>query len=184
MPLHPAARQMIDALAASGLGPAGGTPEDRRAAMNNVIVDGERIQPVHAVEDRLVPGAAGNIPVRVYRPSEATRPVLVWFHGGGWVTGSLETHDLSCRQLSVAVDAIVVSVDYRLAPETKFPGAVDDCRRRVGVGLRSTPMHSAATHADRGRRRQRGRKPRRGRHAARSRQRRAGARCTSCSCTR
>jgi len=128
MPLHPAAQQMLDAMNASGLGfRPGTTPEARRAAMNAVIADGERIKPVHEVGDRSVPGPAGDIPVRVYRPSAETRPILVWFHGGGWVTGSIETHDLTCRLLSVAVGAIVVSVDYRLAPETKFPGAVDDC---------------------------------------------------------
>ena len=76
-----------------------------------------------------VPGPAGvGIPVRVYRPSaEAALPILMWFHGGGWVTGTLDTEDLLCRLLCDDVGAIVVSVDYRLAPETKFPGAVDDC---------------------------------------------------------
>jgi acetyl esterase len=128
MPLHPAAQQMLDAMVASGLAfRPGTTPEQRREAMNRVIPDGARIEPVHGVEDRTLPGPAGAIPVRVFRPSAATAPILVWFHGGGWVTGSIETHDLVCRQLCVAVDAIVVSVDYRLAPETKFPGAVDDC---------------------------------------------------------
>ena len=127
MPLDPAAQMMIDAITASGLGHVpGATPEQRRAAMSRVAVDGARIQPVHAVEDLAVPGPAGEMAVRVFRPSAGTRPMLVWLHGGGWVTGSLESHDLLCRQLSVGVDAIVVSVDYRLAPETKFPGAVDD----------------------------------------------------------
>jgi acetyl esterase len=127
MPLHPAAQQMLDAMTASGLTFRPGTsPEQRRAAMNAVLVDGARIKPVHDVEDRSVPGPAGEIPVRVYRPSADTLPILVWLHGGGWVTGSLDTHDLTCRLLCSAVDAIVVSVDYRLAPETKFPGAVDD----------------------------------------------------------
>ena len=127
MPLDPAARMMIDAITASGLGHVpGATPEQRRAAMSSLAVDGARIQPVHEVEDLAVPGPAGEIPVRVFRPAPGPHPMLVWLHGGGWVTGSLESHDLLCRQLSVAADAIVVSVDYRLAPETKFPGAVDD----------------------------------------------------------
>jgi acetyl esterase len=83
---------------------------------------------VYAVEDRDIPGPAGSIPVRVYRPSaEAPLPIVVWFHGGGWVTGSLETHDNLCRLLCDDANVIVVSVDYRLAPETKFPGAADDC---------------------------------------------------------
>jgi acetyl esterase len=128
MPLHPAAQQMLDAMNASGLTfRPGTTPEQRRAAMSAVIVDGARIKPVHDVEDRSAPGPAGDIPVRVYRPSADARPIVVWLHGGGWVTGSLETHDLTCRLLCAAVDATIVSVDYRLAPETKFPGAVDDC---------------------------------------------------------
>ncbi len=84
--------------------------------------------PLFAVEGRTIPGPAGEIPVRVYRPSGAADlPIVVWFHGGGWVLGSLDTHDNLCRQLSEAVDTIVVSVDYRLAPEAKFPAALDDC---------------------------------------------------------
>jgi acetyl esterase len=83
---------------------------------------------VHAVEDREIPGPAGPLPVRVYRPNaELMLPILVWLHGGGWVTGSLDTHDHLCRMLCDEADVMVVSVDYRLAPETKFPGAADDC---------------------------------------------------------
>jgi acetyl esterase len=64
----------------------------------------------------------------VYRPSAATGlPLLLWFHGGGWVTGNLDTHDQLGRLLCDAVGAVVVSVDYRLAPEAKFPAAADDC---------------------------------------------------------
>ena len=95
--------------------------------MNSVIADGARIKPVYAVEDLVVPGPAGEIPLRAYRPAPEALPVVVWLHGGGWVTGSIETHDLLCRQIAVAAGAMVVSVDYRLAPETKFPGAVEDC---------------------------------------------------------
>jgi acetyl esterase len=129
MSLHPAAQQMLDAMKASGLAfTPDTTPEQRRAAMLSVMPDSARIAPVHAVYPLSVPGPGGPIGVRVYRSSATPRlPILVWFHGGGWVTGSIETHDLTCRLLSLAVDAIVVSVEYRLAPETKFPGAVDDC---------------------------------------------------------
>jgi acetyl esterase/lipase len=91
-------------------------------------VQGVPVHEVHAVEDREIPGPAGPLRVRVYRPSGvAPLPVLVWLHGGGWVTGSLATHDHLCRLLCDDAGVIVVSVDYRLAPETKFPGAVDDC---------------------------------------------------------
>jgi acetyl esterase len=129
MPLHPAARQMLDAMNASGLAfTPDTTPEKRREAMLGVVPDSARIAPVHAVADLSLLGPEGPVPIRVFRPTDAEQlPILVWFHGGGWVTGSIETHDLTCRQLSLAVDAIVVSVEYRLAPETKFPGAVDDC---------------------------------------------------------
>jgi acetyl esterase len=98
-----------------------------RAAMESAT-RGLPAHDVYAVEDRKVPGPGGSIPVRVYRPSaEAPLPIVVWFHGGGWVTGSLETHDNLCRLLCDDANVIVVSVDYRLAPETKFPGAADDC---------------------------------------------------------
>jgi acetyl esterase len=72
----------------------------------------------------------GSIPLRIYRPAGVAEsvplPVLVFFHGGGWVIGDLETHDVLCRQLTAASAASVVSVDYRLAPEHTFPAAADD----------------------------------------------------------
>jgi acetyl esterase len=73
--------------------------------------------------------AAGAVPLRLYRPvdSGAVLPVLVYFHGGGWVIGDRDTHDVLCRQLAQASGCAVVSVDYRLAPEHRFPAAVDDC---------------------------------------------------------
>src|SRR5262245_6095255 len=74
--------------------------------------------------------SAGEIPIRVYRPagvSDSTRlPVLVYFHGGGWVIGDLDTHDTLCRQLTAGAGISVIAVDYRLAPEHKFPAAADD----------------------------------------------------------
>jgi acetyl esterase len=82
---------------------------------------------VHAV-DRLIPGPAGQIPIRVYRrfglPDAS--PAVVYLHGGGWVTGNLDSHDGSCRLLADESDCVVVAVDYRLAPEHPFPAAVDD----------------------------------------------------------
>ncbi|MBS1892964.1 MAG: alpha/beta hydrolase [Actinobacteria bacterium] len=83
---------------------------------------------VHAIYDLGVPGPAGDVPVRIYVPREAERlPVLLWLHGGAWVLGDLEAADPSCRRLAVASDAIVVSVDYRLAPEHRFPAGLEDC---------------------------------------------------------
>src|SRR5207245_11266608 len=84
-------------------------------------------QPVDAVDDRTTPGPAGEMPVRAYRPSAATGlPVLVYFHGGGWVICDLETHDPTCRAITNGAGCVVVSVDYRLAPEHKFPAAADE----------------------------------------------------------
>ncbi len=81
------------------------------------------------VEDRVVPGPGGGIPVRIYRPetNATVLPILAFFHGGGWVFGNLESHDHVCRALSAEAGCLVVAVDYRLAPEHKFPAALDDC---------------------------------------------------------
>lgn len=84
------------------------------------------------VRDVLVPGAAGLLPARVYSPNPARPlPVVVYLHGGGWVLGSLRSADGPCRRLAQAAGCVVVSVAYRLAPETKFPGPLEDCVRAV-----------------------------------------------------
>jgi acetyl esterase/lipase len=89
-------------------------------------------RPVHPelrVEDRTIDGPAGPIPVRLYwppEPGEAPPPVVVFIHGGGWVVGDLDTYDGTARMHAVGAGALVVSVDYRLAPEHPFPAAVDD----------------------------------------------------------
>jgi acetyl esterase len=82
---------------------------------------------VHSVENLMIEGPAGAIPVRIYRPSAVPAPVHVHFHGGGWVIGDLDTHDCDCREICVGADCIVVAVDYRLAPEYIFPAAPEDC---------------------------------------------------------
>jgi acetyl esterase len=84
-------------------------------------------EPVAAVEELSAPGSAGHVRVRVYRP-EGEEPFagLLWFHGGGWVIGSLDTHDRICRALCRRAGALVCSVDYRLAPEHRFPAALED----------------------------------------------------------
>jgi acetyl esterase len=81
------------------------------------------------VSDRTFPGPAGDVALRVYRPSgsDATPPLLVWFHGGGWTIGDLDTTDGMARALCTRGRVVVASVDYRLAPEHPFPAAVDDC---------------------------------------------------------
>ncbi len=84
---------------------------------------------IATVEDRAIPGPAGEIPVRLYdtRPDRAIGPVMVFFHGGGWVIGDLDTHDGWCAEAARLLDMPVVAVDYRLAPEHPFPAAPEDC---------------------------------------------------------
>src|SRR5262249_38728431 len=79
-------------------------------------------------QDLVAQTSAGGLPARLYRPSidAASRPTLVFFHGGGWVLGDLDSHDILCRRVSIAGKANVIAFDYRLAPESKFPAAVDD----------------------------------------------------------
>jgi acetyl esterase/lipase len=100
---------------------------------------------VVAVEDRTVSGLAGDIPVRVYTPAgDGHFPALVYFHGGGWVIGNLDTVDAPCRALANAAGYVVVSVDYRLAPEHPFPAAADDCY----AATRFVAENAAAFNAD------------------------------------
>ena len=86
---------------------------------------------MQSVEDMRVPAPHGAIPVRVYKPQTLPKadlaPVLVYYHGGGWVICDLDSHDVVCREIATKAGLVVVAVDYRLAPEHKFPAAVDDC---------------------------------------------------------
>jgi acetyl esterase len=129
MPLDPQARFLLDQLAARG-GPALHelTPAQAREAFEamRVPLPGE---PVAELRDLRVRGPAGEIPARLYRPegAPARAPALVYFHGGGWVIGSLDTHDSLCKALANRSGACVVSVDYRLAPEHGWPAAAEDC---------------------------------------------------------
>ncbi|QQQ79512.1 alpha/beta hydrolase [Saccharothrix sp. 6-C] len=90
-------------------------------------------EPVRHVTDRRLPGPGGDLPIRVYRPVDAAGPLptVVYFFGGGWALGSIDTSDEICRALANAVPCQVITVGYRLAPEHKFPAAVDDCRTAV-----------------------------------------------------
>ncbi|MDT7592675.1 MAG: acetyl esterase [Pseudonocardiales bacterium] len=128
MPVHPEAQGLLDALAEAGL-PATEemtVPNARAATAGFLALQGEPVEVASAL-DRTVPGPAGEIPVRVYTPAgEGPLPVVVYFHGGGWVIGDLEVVDQPCRQLASAAGAIVVSVDYRLAPEHRYPAAFED----------------------------------------------------------
>ena len=104
------------------------TPEEARAAIANFAMMQAGAPEPARVEDRTVPGPAGDIPVRVYASEGDNLPVVMYFHGGGWVLGDIDSHDGTCKQLLAELgDAVVVSVHYRLAPEDKYPAAADDC---------------------------------------------------------
>jgi acetyl esterase len=111
----------------------GAPPADSRrlAAEKSRALKG-RPPALPSVVDRAIPGPGGALPVRIYRPvAGGTLPVIVYFHGGGWFMGGIATHDVIARKLSRASGAVVVSVDYRLAPEHPFPAAVDDAYAAV-----------------------------------------------------
>jgi len=104
-------------------------PELRQQLQTLVDLLDEPAPPLAVIEDIAVPGPAGDIPARLYRPTADTDalPVLAYFHGGGFVQGDLETHHGLCARLALWSGAMVVAFDYRLAPEHKFPAAVEDC---------------------------------------------------------
>jgi acetyl esterase len=127
MALHPQCKAFLDMLAAAGGPGIHELPVDEaRKVPYRMIELGGPEEPVAQVDARTLPGPVP-IPVRVYRPSAAQDlPALVYFHGGGFVICNLDTHDRACRMLANASGCVVVSVDYRLAPENKFPAAVED----------------------------------------------------------
>jgi acetyl esterase len=125
--LHPRARMIVDQIAALPQLPAL-TPEEARGRPSPLEAAPEAVGSVTA---RTIPGPGGPLPIRIYRPKDALRAALVYFHGGGWVVGSLESADGSCRAIANRSRCVVVSVGYRLAPETKFPGAVEDAYAAV-----------------------------------------------------
>ena len=125
--VHPQAQEILDGKAASGAPPLWElTPDEARAgvdANNAMIPAGPAME---SVRDIVIPSQAGRMPARVYSPSANAPGVVVYYHGGGWVVGSLDGWDPSVRALAAASGCDVVSVDYRLAPEHAFPAAADD----------------------------------------------------------
>ncbi|MFC9299000.1 alpha/beta hydrolase [Streptomyces sp. NPDC057011] len=117
--LSPAARQLCDAMSAAFPGP--GDPAALRAAASGPRPPGVDVASVYDAD-------ASGVPVRVYDPAPgaADRPLVVYLHGGGWVMCGLDTHDALCRRLAAASGAVLVSADYRLAPEHPWPAAPDD----------------------------------------------------------
>jgi acetyl esterase len=132
MPVDPPIQGMLSMLASMNRPPmSAGTPEAARSAFRMLTVDfrpAGAIVPVAATEDLEVPCAAGALPARMYRPdAEGQLPTIVFFHGGGFVLGDVDTHDNQCRALCREAEAVVLSVGYRLAPEHPFPAAPEDC---------------------------------------------------------
>ena len=136
MTLHPQAELLIAAAAAAELPSIEGLSFDEARRHYNERSAALPADPeIGEVTDRTIPGPGGELPIRIYRPvdvgpasaSGTQTPALMFFHGGGWVIGTVDTHDVVCRALCETTAATVVSVEYRLAPEHPFPAAPDDC---------------------------------------------------------
>jgi len=145
MSIDPALQQALDAapmLRISQLSPVQmrAARRERLAAMTIPVPDLPRI------EDRTFAGPAGEVPVRIYWPAEDPQdlPLVVFFHGGGWVVGDLDSHDPVAREIAAQAGAIVVAVDYRLAPEHPYPAAVEDAE----AALRWVAGHAAELGGD------------------------------------
>jgi acetyl esterase/lipase len=125
MPVDPQVQEVLDQMATLGFpGFAALDVATARALIS--AMERPPGEPVAHADDRSVPGPAGDIPVRLYRPSDETTPLVVYFHGGGWTIGDLETHDGLCRDIANRSGFAVLAVDYRMGPEHKFPAAVED----------------------------------------------------------
>lgn len=128
MPLHPQAQSFLDKITAAGVPPVEAlTLEELRMAIAWRRSYAGRPEATAKVEDRTILSPTGELRLRIYTPKgQAPFPVLVFFHGGGWTTGDLDTMDTPLRALTNRASCVVVSVDYRLAPEHKFPAAIED----------------------------------------------------------
>lgn len=126
--LDPQVATLLEVIEAIGLPPSYATsPASARQRLEEYF-GGQDTEPVGGTTEYEIPGPAGGIPVRQYSPDgPSPHPLVVFYHGGGWTIGSLDTHDNLCRALVNRADCAVVSVDYRLAPEHPFPAAFHDC---------------------------------------------------------
>jgi len=124
MPLDPIVEGMLKQMAEAGGAPLSEMAPEEARAMYRMMNEANSRADVHDVTDTM----AGGVPVRIYRPSAGNDlPCLVYFHGGGWVIGDIETHDNVCRNLALQAQCAVISADYRLAPEHPFPAPLEDC---------------------------------------------------------
>lgn len=134
MPLDPQCQALVDA--AARVGSAFDTNDPllaRRAYDAGTLIYRHATPPLASVADVVFAGPGGERKVRIYRPHDVTTPspALLYFHGGGWVVGNLESHDHLCRYLAAQSQVVVLAVDYRLAPEHKFPAAYEDALAAV-----------------------------------------------------
>ena len=124
-PLDPVIAQVLPILPL--IEPPNLTPESARDMLRGLVARSNIPPPsVESVEEIKLDGPVAPLPARVYRASRDRSATVVFFHGGGWVAGDLDTHDRQARQLAIETGAVVVSLDYRRAPEVRFPGAFDD----------------------------------------------------------
>jgi len=129
MPLNPTLQPWLDAMAPlAGLDWGATPPQSLRAMIDNLAETGEPLA-MARVEDLVLPLQGRSIQARLYVPvgGGAHSPLTVFYHGGGWVIGTLDTHDSSCRELAEASGSAVLSIAYRLAPEAPYPAPLDDC---------------------------------------------------------
>lgn len=135
LPLDPQAEALLRSFAEAGMPALDALPPDQaRVVFDEAFrTPPEALAAVHRVEELRMPGPGGEVPLRLYAASdEAGLPLLLHYHGGGWVIGSLETHDGFCRSLAIAAGCAVLAVDYRLAPDHRFPAAFEDCYAALG----------------------------------------------------
>jgi acetyl esterase len=127
--LHPEAREFLDLREDVGVLPyTSVTPDAAREMATEQMRTDAPLREVANVRDTEVPGPNGGVPIRIYEPeASAPVPVVVFYHGGGWVINDLDTHDAMCRLLAAAGELLVVASDYRRAPEHRFPAPVEDC---------------------------------------------------------
>ena len=148
--LDPQSRALLDLMSERGVPPIHtlSPDEGRRMFLERRGFTQPVPPPIGSVRDLAAPGPHGPIPLRLVRPAgvadAVALPLLVYFHGGGWVIGDLDTHDVACRTLAAGAGIAVLAVDYRLAPEHRFPAAVDDCIAAV----RFARAEAAALGAD------------------------------------